>query len=143
MAGLDFRDEAQTVNALVPTLRKQGIEAVVVLLHEGGTQNDNLADINQCAGSLAGSAVAGIVAQLDDAVDLVISGHTHAAYICRLPNVRGRLITVTSASAFGRVLTDIDVRVDPARRDIALSISGLGPASCFSRNSALAATVAA
>jgi 5'-nucleotidase len=118
VAGLDFRDEAQTVNSLVPTLRGKGIEAVVVLLHEGGAQNDTLADINQCAGGLAGSAVAGIVAQLDDAVDLVISGHTHAAYICRLPNARGRLVTVTSASAFGRVLTDIDVQIDPARRDI-------------------------
>jgi 5'-nucleotidase len=118
VAGLDFRDEAQTVNALVPTLRKQGIEAVVVLLHEGGVQSDTLADINQCAGGLAGSALAGIVAQLDDTVDLVISGHTHAAYICRLPNASGRLIPVTSASAFGRVLTDIDLRIDPARRDI-------------------------
>ena len=118
VAGLDFRDEAQTVNALVPSLRTQGIEALVVLLHEGGVQSGAAADINQCVGGLAGSAVAGIVAQLDDAVDLVISGHTHAAYICRLPNAKGRLIPVSSASAFGRVLTDIDVSIDPNSRDI-------------------------
>jgi 5'-nucleotidase len=118
VAGLEFRDEAQTVNALVPQLKAQGIEAIVVLLHEGGVQGDTLADINGCAGRLAGSAIAGIVARLDDAVDLVISGHTHAAYNCRLPNAAGRAIPVTSASAFGRVLTDVDVTIDPATRDI-------------------------
>ena len=37
-AGLEFRDEADTVNALVPELRRRGVEAVVVLLHEGGAQ---------------------------------------------------------------------------------------------------------
>ena len=80
-----------------------------------------------------------IVAGLDDAVDLVISGHTHAAYNCSastvdvtsvsgvavstprptgLPNKVGRLIPVTSASAFGRVLSEIDVTINPATRDI-------------------------
>ncbi|WP_232533153.1 MULTISPECIES: bifunctional metallophosphatase/5'-nucleotidase [Ramlibacter] len=110
--GLDFLDEAETVNRLVPELKAQGIEAVVLLLHEGGTQAGARQDINGCAGGLQGSPVAGIVRRLDDAVDLVISGHTHAAYNCRLPNAAGRAIPVTSASAFGRVLTDIDLVLD-------------------------------
>ena len=33
VAGLSFLDEAETVNALVPQLREEGIEAIVVLLH--------------------------------------------------------------------------------------------------------------
>jgi 5'-nucleotidase len=118
VAGLEFRDEAQTVNALVPTLKAQGIEAIVVLVHQGGFQTGTLADINQCEGSLAGTAIANIVSKFDDAVDLVVSGHTHSAYNCRLPNAAGRTIPVTSSSAFGRVLTDIDVTINPATRDI-------------------------
>jgi 5'-nucleotidase len=118
VAGLEFRDEAATVNALVPKLRAEGIEAIIVLVHEGGMQTGLLADINGCDGELAGSPIARIVGQLDDAVDVVLSGHTHAAYNCRLPNARGRRIPVSSASAFGRVLSDIDLRIDPARRDI-------------------------
>jgi 5'-nucleotidase len=118
VAGLEFRDEAATVNALVPTLKAQGIEAIVVLVHEGGFQTGTLSDINQCEGNLANSAIAGIVSKLDNAVDLVVSGHTHAAYNCKLPNASGRTIPVTSSSAFGRVLTDIDVTIDPATRDI-------------------------
>ncbi|GAA4011803.1 bifunctional metallophosphatase/5'-nucleotidase [Actimicrobium antarcticum] len=118
VAGLEFRDEAQTVNALIPELRAQGIASIVVLVHEGGFQTGALADINGCDGNLAGSPIAAIVAQLDDAVALVISGHTHAAYNCKLPNAKGRAISVTSSSAFGRVLTDIDVTIDPVARNI-------------------------
>ena len=118
VAGLEFRDEAQTVNALIPELRAAGIESIVVLVHEGGFQTGTLGDINACEGNLAGSAIANIVKQLDNAVDLVVSGHTHSAYNCMLPNATGRTISVTSASAFGRVLTDIDMTIDPATRDV-------------------------
>ncbi|WP_374588560.1 bifunctional metallophosphatase/5'-nucleotidase, partial [Ideonella dechloratans] len=69
-------------------------------------------DINACAGNLDGSPIKTIVSQLDDAVDLVISGHTHAAYNCQLPVASGRLIPVTSANTQGRVLTDIDITLD-------------------------------
>lgn len=118
VVGLEFRDEVQTVNALVPELRAQGIEAIVVLIHEGGMQSGPNPDINRCQGGLAGSPIAGIVAGFDDAVDLVISGHTHSAYVCSLPNSRGRAVPVTSANAFGRLLTDIDLSLDPASRDV-------------------------
>lgn len=118
VAGLTFKDEAQTVNALIPELRAQGVEAIVVLVHEGGFQSGSLSDINGCDGNLADSPIAGIVSRLDNAVDLVISGHTHAAYNCKLPNAVGRPISVTSASAFGRVLTDIDVTINPSTKDI-------------------------
>ncbi len=36
VASLEFRDEAETVNALVPELKAKGVEAIVVLIHEGG-----------------------------------------------------------------------------------------------------------
>ena len=123
VTGLEFRDEAKTVNDLIPELRAQGIESIVVLVHEGGFQTGTLGDINACEGNLAGSAIAGIVKQLDNAVDMVVSGHTHAAYNCMLPNATGRNISVTSASSFGRVLTDIDITIDPATRDITKALA--------------------
>jgi 5'-nucleotidase len=54
-----------------------------------------------------------IVKQLDKAVDLVISGHTHQAYNCVIDD---RLLT--SAGKYGTVITDIDVRLDPDTRDV-------------------------
>lgn len=113
VAGLTFSDEAQTVNALIRTLRNQGVNAIVVVVHEGGV---NTGAIGGCTGFTG--PINGVVATLDNAVDLVISGHTHNAYICQLPNASGRLIPVTSASAFGRVLTDINVVLDTDTRDV-------------------------
>ena len=108
VAGLTFRDEAQTVNALVPELRKQGIEAIVVLIHEGGVPTG---DYNECPG-ISGPIVE-IVKKLDKAVDLVISGHTHRAYNCRID---GRL--VTSGDKYGTIVTQIDVTLDPKTGDV-------------------------
>ena len=116
--GLQFLDEVQTVNALVPRLRAAGVESVVVLIHQGGVQTGTAADINACEGGLAGSPIPAIVAGLDNAVDLVITGHSHAAYNCRLPLASGRAIPVTSASSTGRVLSDIDLRIDPVSGDV-------------------------
>ena len=108
VAGLRFRDEAETVNTLVPRLRAQGIEAIVLLIHEGGYPAGGP---NECP-AISGPIVR-IVEKLDPAVDLVISGHTHRAYVCR---IAGR--TVTSAESFGRMLSAIDLTLDRATRDI-------------------------
>ena len=113
VAGLKFRDEADTVNELVPVLRKQGIEAIVVLIHEGGIATG---DYNECPG-ISGPIV-DIVKRLDKAVDLVVSGHTHRAYNCRID---GRL--VTSADRYGTVVSAIDLVIDPKTGDITSAVA--------------------
>jgi 5'-nucleotidase len=122
VAGLTFKDEAATVNALVPGLRARGVEAIVVLIHQGGVQAPVAPNfINDCSGDLQNSVVSpivGIVAKLDDAVDLVVAGHTHTGFNCRLSNKAGRKIPVTQAGAFGRLLTDIDLTIDRKTRDV-------------------------
>ena len=114
VAGLTFLDEAASVNALIPKLRERGAEAIVVLIHQGGVvpTTQSVETINQCVGDLDNSPIKAIVNQLHNEVDLVISGHTHQAYNCQIANKKGRLISVTSASAQGKVLTDIDMTVD-------------------------------
>ena len=108
VAGLRFDDEAETVNRLVPEIRKQGIEAIVVLIHEGGMP---AGDYNECPG-ISGPIVE-IVKKLDKAVDLIVSGHTHRAYNCRID---GRL--VTSGDKYGTIVSEIDIVLDPATRDL-------------------------
>jgi 5'-nucleotidase len=60
--------------------------------------------------------IAPIVQQLDPQVDVVVSAHTHQPYVC--PNFAGTNILLTSASSFGRVITDIDLRIDHQTKDI-------------------------
>ena len=122
VAGLTFKDEADTVNALVPALRARGVEAIVVLIHQGGFQGSAQPNfINDCSAALGdpiNSPIKSIVARLDNAVDLVVSGHTHTGYNCLLPNKAGRNIPVTQASAFGRVLSDINMSIDTSNGDV-------------------------
>ncbi|WKA30386.1 bifunctional metallophosphatase/5'-nucleotidase [Bradyrhizobium roseum] len=108
IAGLEFRDEADTVNALIPELKARGVEAIVVLIHEGGFSPG---DYNDCPG-ISGPIV-DIVKNFDRAVDVVVTGHTHRAYVCEID---GRL--VTSGDKYGTLVTAIDLKLDPVTRDI-------------------------
>jgi 5'-nucleotidase len=108
VAGLEFRDEADTVNGLVPELKARGVEAIVVLIHEGGFPTGGY---NECPG-ISGPIV-DIVKKFDRAVDVVISGHTHRAYTCEID---GRL--VTSGDKFGTLVTTIDLKLDPKTHDV-------------------------
>jgi 5'-nucleotidase len=107
-AGLEFKDEAETVNALVPELKARGVEAIVVLIHEGGYPTG---DYNECP-AISG-AIVDVVRKFDRAVDLVITGHTHQPYVCEID---GRL--VTSADKYGTLVTAIDVKLDTKSRDV-------------------------
>jgi len=119
VAGLRFDDEADSINGIVRELRKQGIESFVVLIHQGGNQSTRgTPDINACEGGLSGTPIEAIVNKLDDAVDMVISAHTHQPYICRVANSAGRKVVVTSAASFGRLVTDIDVTIDTKTKDV-------------------------
>jgi 5'-nucleotidase len=109
VAGLTFLDEAQTVNRLVPELQKRGIEAIVVLLHEGGVSDGGQ---NDCGTGLSGP-IAAIVPQLDDAVDLVITGHTNDEFVCEID---GKWVTM--ADNAGRLYTDIDVTLNKVTKEL-------------------------
>lgn len=110
VASLEFRDEADTVNALIPELKAKGVEAIVVLIHEGGFPAAE-GEISKCPG-ISGPIV-DIVKKFDKAVDVVISGHTHQAYVCEID---GRL--VTSGDKYGTLVTAIDLQLDPRTHDV-------------------------
>jgi 5'-nucleotidase len=54
------------------------------------------------------------VKKFDRAIDVVISGHSHQAYVCEID---GRL--VTSADKYGTLVTAIDLKLDSQTRDVA------------------------
>ena len=98
------------------------MRAFVVLLHQDDFQtppapgpfpaapNSNAyTDVDRCVG-FAGPEVTAIAQGLDPQVDVIVSAHTHAPSIC--PDFAGTGKLVTSASSFGRVITDIDLLID-------------------------------
>jgi 5'-nucleotidase len=115
IADVDFRDEVETANALVPKLRKKGVKSIIVLLHEGATPTDGTS-YNSCTG-VTGPGLA-IAQQLAPQIDAVVSGHTHQAYNCVVKDPKGRPRLLTSASSFGRMVTKLHFLIDPKTRDI-------------------------
>lgn len=114
--GFSFADEAESANRLVPQLKAQGADAIVLLVHEGGypARTDQP---GQCEG-LSGPIV-DIVKRLDPAVDLVVSGHTHRAYVCDFARIDAeRPVLLTSAGNYGAFVTDITLSFDPVTRKL-------------------------
>ena len=107
VASVDFKDEVETANAQAAALKARGVDAIVVLLHEGGYQAGT---INGCSGISA--PIAQIAAQMDAEVDQIISGHTHQGYICSLPDPEGNPRLVTSAADYGRAVTETTLKID-------------------------------
>jgi 5'-nucleotidase len=112
--GYRFLDEVKTANRYAFLLRLLGVEAIVVLLHEGGTPET--LTIDGCEG-ISGPIV-DINAGLSPEIDAVITGHTHVPYNCMLEDPLGRKRPVTSAYSFGRVVTEMNLVLDRRTRDV-------------------------
>jgi 5'-nucleotidase len=110
VAGLTFADEADAANRAVQQLRGQGVNTSVLVIHEGGFQS-GAAALNGCAGNLTGSAIAEIASRLDPSIKVIVSGHTHAEYRCTITS-NGVTRLITSAAAFGRILSDLTLTLD-------------------------------
>ena len=102
VVGLIFAPEAEAANRAARALREQGVRAIVVLMHEGGLPAAG--DINACDGM--SRDLVNLVTRMSSDIDVIVTGHSHQAYNC---TIDGKL--VTSAASNGRVLTDIDVRI--------------------------------
>jgi 5'-nucleotidase len=113
ISSVNFLDEAETVNALIPHLQRRGIETFIVLLHEGGSVADPLNEttINSCTNPTG--ALPPIVEQMHDAVDVVVTGHTNWAVNCLID---GKI--VTGAAVNGRLITDIDLTISKKTNDV-------------------------
>ena len=140
---VDFLDEASTANFWARKLRaEKGVQAFVLLLHQGGVQNPAFPpDPSTCAG-FAGD-VTPIVANLDPGFGVVVSGHTHRYYTCSLPNLSGQSL-VTSAGANGILVTDISATlsrstkkfVAAAAQNVLVENSKKNPDGTFTRDPA-------
>ena len=110
VAGLTFVDEADAANKAVADLADKGVKVPILVIHQGGFQSGT-AVLNGCAGNLAGSDIAKIADRLDPAIKVIVSAHTHAEYRCTYTS-NGVTRLITSASSFGRALSDITLTID-------------------------------
>ena len=103
--GLKFIDEADAMNALIPQLRAEGAQLLVAMMHEGSVTEGSANDPTYACVGLRGRG-ADIAQRLDPAYGIIISGHTHNAYTCK---INGRLLV--QAGSFGGWITESRLKV--------------------------------
>ncbi|MFC5217964.1 bifunctional metallophosphatase/5'-nucleotidase [Streptomyces coerulescens] len=120
--GLKFKDEVETINKYARVLQRQGVKSIVALIHEGGQPASAAYNYN-CDAPGAGDGISGPIADIakniTPSVDALVTGHTHAAYVCTIPDPSGKPRMVTSAASFGRLYTDTTLTYDRFTGDIA------------------------
>ena len=106
---LIFTDEITVINSNASDLKKQGAEAVVVLLHQGGGTKAKTLNDKRCP-DITGPILT-IIQGLKN-VDVVLSGHTHREYVCIEPKTG---ILFTQADYYGNVVTDMNLEIVPGK----------------------------
>lgn len=109
---LEFLDEAQSINRAAAELESHGIHTLLVAIHQGvvGTRTPQ--------GWQWQGPLRKVVAELDPAIDIVISGHTHHYTDALLPDRTGRPVLVTQAYAFGVAYADIALAIDRTTHEV-------------------------
>lgn len=119
--GLQFHDEIETVNKYAKELDRQGVKSIVALIHEGGAPASGAYNYD-CDSPGAGAGVSGpivdIAKGISPKVDALVTGHTHTAYVCTIPDPAGKPRMVTSAASFGKLYTDTTLTYDRRTDDI-------------------------
>jgi 5'-nucleotidase len=119
--GLKFLDEATTINKYTRVLERQGVHAIVALIHEGGYPTSSAYNYDCDAGG-SGSGLSGpivdIAKKVSPDVDTLVTAHTHNAYVCTIPDPAGHPRLVTSAASYGRLFTELDMRYDWRTHDV-------------------------
>ncbi|MEV5242828.1 bifunctional metallophosphatase/5'-nucleotidase [Streptomyces cinnamoneus] len=119
--GLKFADEVATIDKYAKELDRQGVKSIVTLIHEGGMPASGSYNYN-CDTPGAGAGVSGAIVEIakkvTPKVDALVTGHTHQAYACTIPDPSGAPRTVTSAASFGRLYTDTTLTYDRRTKDI-------------------------
>ncbi|MGW1074379.1 bifunctional metallophosphatase/5'-nucleotidase [Streptomyces sp. NPDC002537] len=119
--GLKFGDEVETIDKYAKELDRQGVKAIVALIHEGGLPASGAYNYD-CDSPGPGAGISGaivdIAKKVTPKVDALVTGHTHAAYTCNIPDPSGAPRTVTSAASFGRLYTETTLTYDRRTNDI-------------------------
>ncbi|MEV6796173.1 bifunctional metallophosphatase/5'-nucleotidase [Streptomyces sp. NPDC051320] len=119
--GLKFHDEIETINKYAKELDRQGVKSIVALIHEGGLPASSSYNYD-CDSPGAGDGISGpivdIAKGISPKVDALVTGHTHQAYVCTIPDPSGKPRMVTSAASFGRLYTDTTLTYDRRTKDI-------------------------
>jgi 5'-nucleotidase len=115
---LRFENQASTVAKYVNELQSQNVQALVVIVHDGTADDYYAGDTKQSSGIDLDSRFGRFVQALPDAVDVLVTGHSHRFTNAYVSNTNGKQFLVTQAFSSGRAYSDITITLNKQSGDI-------------------------
>lgn len=112
---LRFGDEVSAINRTSKLLQRLGVKSQVVLIHQGDTPTANTGP-NGC--NVTGGPGYTIAKNVSANVDAVFLAHSHMQYNCVVDDPRGNPRPVIQGLSFGRLVSVVDLQIDPRTRDV-------------------------
>lgn len=110
-------DQARTIERYTKELKRRGVEAIVLNVHEGGSPTDPAT-----AGYNACDSVFGPVFELAKKVpaeiDAIVTGDWHWRFNCMVPDPAGVPRPIVEAGNHGAVINEINLSLDPRTGDV-------------------------
>ncbi|MEV0804286.1 bifunctional UDP-sugar hydrolase/5'-nucleotidase [Kribbella sp. NPDC050281] len=101
-------DPVESANRAAAELTRQGVKAIVLNMHDGGT--DASATYDDCVNP-TGPAVE-LARTVTPQIDAIVTGHWHAAFNCSIPDPDGNPRPVVEAANHGRLINEINLQLD-------------------------------
>ncbi|MEV0587015.1 bifunctional metallophosphatase/5'-nucleotidase [Nonomuraea sp. NPDC050310] len=111
--GLDNLPLVETAGKYAAELKRRGVEAIVANVHEGGYAGP---EFDGCA-NLTGP-IADFAARATPDIDAIVTGHWHWGFNCALPDPAGDLRPVVEPANHGRLINELNLKIDPRTRDV-------------------------
>ncbi|MGP3691306.1 bifunctional metallophosphatase/5'-nucleotidase [Streptomyces sp. IBSNAI002] len=102
------RDEIRTVNHLAAILKKRGINAIVLSMHDGAVAG---ADFN--AGRNPSGPAYELALHASPDIDVIVTGHWHTRFNMMLPDPNGVPRPFVEAGCYGQLINEINLKLDP------------------------------
>ncbi|WP_191562861.1 bifunctional metallophosphatase/5'-nucleotidase [Janibacter melonis] len=114
VSSIRFDEIAAKVNSAASWLSStKDVETIVVLMHEGGSQDGT---IDQCE-NLSGPVVE-LNRRINSRVDGIVTGHTHSSFNCTLTDWKGGQRPVVASGDWGRAFNQMRLLVDLKTGDV-------------------------
>jgi len=112
-SGLEFQGLVDAANKAAAELKAQGVNAIVVSMHEGGQQGGLFNECKNPTGPIFDAARA-----MSPDIDVILGGHWHTAFNCMIPDPNGVPRPVLEASNHGRVLGEVNLSLDATTGEV-------------------------
>ncbi|HEY6737752.1 MAG TPA: NPCBM/NEW2 domain-containing protein [Actinopolymorphaceae bacterium] len=110
---LDSLPIIETANEEAARLRREGIRAIVLNVHQGAGTTGGFNDCTDVTGTMMDAN-----ASLSPEIDAIVTGHWHHAFTCMVDDPAGNPRPLVEAGHAGRVINEIVLQLDPSTGEV-------------------------